>query len=902
LTVRLAGGPLAVVDACVLLTAGVAAAGAALARARRTARGERLPWLLLAAAVACELAGRWQWWSEARAGAMLKLLSPGPAVHIVAVALAAAAVLRLRARTVDRAAARRTLLDAATVLVAVVLVTSNAVFANGAVAATSARGYAGVVTAADVVLAVLGLVALSCARYPGGASLPTLLPTCAGVVAIAAGDTGLTSTALSGGVGGGQPSDFLIAGGLMLLTAGAFVRDGSDDLAAMPRRERIAVFSAVGPVVIAALAVAGYQLTEGRLPGPVAVSVMALSGLLLMRLIVALLDNLQLSRTLESQVAERTLELVTREQWFRSLVQHSSDMVSVIDSLGIIRYQSPAVERLLGYGANEMVGKPFSSLVQPGDVPRLNAALVRAVGRDGASFVLEFPVSHRDGTWRDTETVVTSLLDVPDVRGLVLNTRDVTERKQLQERLTHQAYYDVLTGLANRSLFQHELAAALPNAAPGSLAVLFCDLDGFKAVNDSQGHDVGDTLLSVVGERLRRCVRPADLVARFGGDEFAVLVRDADAMSAAREIAERVTESLEAPVALDSREIRIGVSIGIAGVASDAGSVDVLLRNADLAMYRAKSDRHHSIAVFETAMHDALLARLEVEDDLRTAMGSGQLVLHYQPTVVLATGVAVGVEALMRWYHPDRGVVSPNEFIAIAEDNGYIDVMGRWALFEACRQAAEWQPYAEPGQVFSVGVNISARQVTPALVDLVAAAVTEAGIPPSALLLEMTESVLLGRTEEAIDVLRSLKRLGVRIAIDDFGTGFSSLSYLSRFPVDVLKIDKDFIDAVDGHGERAELARTIIGLGRSLRVATIAEGIERQPQCVALREMGCEFGQGYLFSRPLPASGVTELLQGANADSMFDPTPPRPDGAARPDTLPRSRAAADALQALEIGA
>jgi diguanylate cyclase (GGDEF)-like protein/PAS domain S-box-containing protein len=860
-------GVLAIVDACVLYLAGFAAVIACVVRARRAGDG-RLGWVLLAAAAGLEIAGRWLWWSRTDPEAALRIPSIGPALHVAAAALAAVAVLRMRARTVDRSAARRTGLDALTVLVAVVLVTSNSVFAHGVGASSSAREFAAITTSGDVVLAVLGLVVLSCARYPGGLSLRSLLPVCAGLVAIAAGDAGVTGMALSGGLMAGEPADFLIAGGLLLLMAGALVGDGSDDIAAMPRRERIAVTAAVGPVVLAALAVAGYQLTNGRLPVTVALSVMAMSGLLLLRLIVALLDNLVLSRTLESQVAERTLEIVTREQWFRSLVQHSSDVVTVIDAVGVIRYQSPAVERHFGYDPAEMVGSTLLSLVRPADVGRLNAALARAIAMPGASYVLEFPVAHRDGSWCETETVVTSLLDVPDVHGLVLNTRDVSERKQLQERLTHQAYYDALTGLANRSLFQHELAAALPVAATGTVAVLFCDLDGFKAVNDSQGHDAGDALLGIVAERLRRCVRPSDVVARFGGDEFAVLVRDDDAMGAAREIAERVAVSLQTPIGLDGREIRVGVSIGIAGVAPQAESVDVLLRNADLAMYRAKADRHASVVVFEPAMHDALLARLEVEDDLRAALGNGQLVLHYQPTVQLSSGAMVGVEALMRWYRPGRGIVSPHEFIEIAEENGFIDAMGQWALFEACRQAAEWQAYAVPGKVFSVGVNISARQVTPTLVDLVAAAVAEAGIPPAALLLEMTESVLLGRTEEAIAVLRALKRLGVRIAIDDFGTGFSSLSYLSRFPVDVLKIDKDFIDAVDGGGERAELARTIVGLGRSLRVATIAEGIERQQQCQALRDMGCEFGQGYLFSRPLPATGVTELLQGALRGSL----------------------------------
>ena len=551
-----------------------------------------------------------------------------------------------------------------------------------------------------------------------------------------------------------------------------------------------------------------------------------------------------------------------RGPYFRALLEQLPDVVTVVDDAGVITYLSPSAPRLFGYDAATTVGTLLRDLVAPDEAARLDAALSRASKRPDASIVVEVPMAHADGGWRDTELVLTSIVDVPGLDGVVLSLRDVTERRQLHERLTQQAFYDALTGLANRSLFQRELASAWPSASPDSVAVLFCDLDGFKAVNDSCGHDVGDTLLGVIAERLRGSVRPGDVVARFGGDEFAVLVRGVDAEQQAQMVAARIADSLNAPVRVHGREVRVGVSIGIAVASADSGSVDALLRNADVAMYRAKAHRNDSVVVFEPSMQDALVSRLVVEDDLRAALEGGQIVLHYQPTVALATGVTVGVEALMRWYHPRRGIVAPYEFIDIAEETGDIEAFGEWALFEACRQGAQWQRHALPGTAFSVGVNVAARQLTATLVDVVAEALADSGMPPSALLLEMTEPVLASRPDETAEVVRALRRLGVRIAIDDFGSGHASLSSLSRCAIDVLKIDKACIDAVDAPHGRGGVARTIVGLGRALGIATIAEGVERQRQSAALRAMGCAFAQGYLFGRPLPAEGVTALLSG----------------------------------------
>jgi diguanylate cyclase (GGDEF)-like protein/PAS domain S-box-containing protein len=575
----------------------------------------------------------------------------------------------------------------------------------------------------------------------------------------------------------------------------------------------------------------------------------------------------QVALAIESAVLTEELLFQQSEARFASLVKNASDVVTVIEPDTRIRYASPSTSRVLLVEPNEIEGTKFSDLVHADDKTRVMSFLTAIGDGEGHTGLIEFRMRRNDDSWIHVETLRTGLLHDPNVKGIVLNTRDVSERKAFEEQLAHQAFHDSVTNLANRALFRDRVTHALERQQRDRkpVAVLFMDLDDFKTVNDSLGHAAGDALLREVGERLKQTLRAADTAARMGGDEFAVLLEDGGEGIQAADVAERIMRFLEDPFILENKEVFVRGSVGIAvadGETAQGGDgAEELLRNADVAMYMAKENGKGRYQLFEPAMHDTALKRLELKADLQRAVEHGEFELHYQPVIELDSGRISGVEALIRWMHPVRGMVPPLDFIPLAEETGLIVPIGRWVLRQACEYAVGLKQRFPSEEMFHMAVNLSARQLQrPEIVDEVAEILNETGLDPGSLILEITESVMMQDMDLSIERLTALKELGVLLAIDDFGTGYSSLNYVRRFPVDILKVDKSFIDGVSDGGESSALTAAVIELAGILNLKPVAEGIERADQLERLLELHCDLGQGFFFAKPLPSEELMKLL------------------------------------------
>ncbi|WP_333306215.1 EAL domain-containing protein [Microcoleus sp. K4-C2] len=591
------------------------------------------------------------------------------------------------------------------------------------------------------------------------------------------------------------------------------------------------------------------------------------------------------------------------EQRFRSLIENATDITIILDGEGIFRYISPSVKRILGYAPHQAIGRSALEIVHPDDCAAIAETLHKAIKNPKRSQCpVEYRVRHRNGSWCYVEAVATNLLYDPAVKGIVINCHDITQRKLAEEQLLHDAFHDALTGLPNRSLFTDRLEHALRLAKRRKdylFAVLFLDLDRFKVVNDSLGHAIGDQLLVLIARRLEACMRVGDTVARLGGDEFVLLLEDIDGINEATTVVNRLQKKITSPILLDGHEVFITASIGIALSSGEYLEPTNLLRDADTAMYRAKELGRARHEVFNSSMHAHALRLLQLENDLRRAIESirepareedspqsapsapsapsalpplsaaPQFILHYQPIVNIANSTITSFEALVRWQHPERGLVSPGEFITIAEETGLIVPLGRWVLRTACQQIRQWQQLFPSNPPLSVSVNLSVKQFSqPDLIEYIDQVLAESHLDGSSLKLEITESVLIENSESVTAMLVQLRSRNIHLCIDDFGTGYSSLSYLHRFPTNTLKIDRSFVSRMGGDfdlGKGAidptEIVRSIVTLSHNLGMDVVAEGVEEASQLSILKGLKCEYAQGFFFSKAVDSQTAAALIR-----------------------------------------
>ena len=709
----------------------------------------------------------------------------------------------------------------------------------------------------DLVMMV-GVAAIS-VRAPRDLSRGTARLLLAGLIAMLVADIVYGAQDLTGtyNSGGWITGIYLISWALLGASATAAYTQSTTAPAAQDPRRRgdlpylpyVAIALGYGMLLLAD--VAAWSPTLGGL----VIGAGGLTVLVVLRQVAAVRENFRL-------LAER--EVRRTDSRFRSLVQNASDIIVVLDENARIGFESPSIERVLGYRPGELAFGDLAALVHPDDQTEIRA-FETMLRKPGATASARLRIRRADGAWLHSEVSATNLLEDPDTRGVVYTMRDIDSQTRLESRLRHQAFHDSLTGLANRAAFgervQHALDALTNTSA--TVTVLFLDLDNFKTINDSLGHDAGDQVLVEAARRLREATRATDFCARFGGDEFAVLLPAGTTTKAAAAAAGRILVALDEPMLVGTAETTLGASLGIAeGTRTETR--DDVLRKADLAMYAAKRGGKARFVFFEPGMQTPAVARLDMVSALRWALDRHELETYYQPIMDLETGRLIGAEALVRWHRPGIGLVLPAEFIPIAEETGLIVPLGRWVLEQAVKAAARWP--AVDGVPLIVTVNLSARQLeSDALVGDVARILGAARFDPARLVLEVTESMVMENPDDTIERLTALKALGLTLAIDDFGTGYSSLSYLRRLPVDKVKIDRSFVADLE-LAAGAALVQGIVTLGHSLGLGIVAEGIEKAEHAAALRRMGCELGQGYLYSQPVSLPEFEELLRAADAE------------------------------------
>lgn len=579
------------------------------------------------------------------------------------------------------------------------------------------------------------------------------------------------------------------------------------------------------------------------------------------------LENARLYRAVRDELLERNRAeqaLRAKDERFSAMIRSVSDVIAILSEDGSVNYASPAVETVWGCPVEKLIGQPILNHVHDDDVELMKNLLSSVKERHNDTQTSFIRIRQGSDTWRVFDIILTNLLNEPAISGIIATFHDITERKIYEQELTKLAYRDSLTGLANRTFFQEKLRRSLElaDAVGQSVALVFFDLDNFKLVNDSMGHDKGDAVLKIIADRMRSCLRREDTAARLGGDEFTVLIENFSQMDQVISIVNRMMNTLRVPVLVNDLEFYVGCSIGIAISTPNHDNPEELLRKADLAMYEAKAKGKGRYVIFDQNMNEPVMERLEREAELRQALQRKEFRVYYQPVLSLENHQVVEVEALIRWEHPRRGLISPVEIIPLAEETGLIIEIGQWVLDESCRQMCSWHKKYPGLSSLSLSVNLSARQFQDSgLVEFIREVILESGINPSNVILEITESSLIQDPGVMISKLRALKDIGVRLAIDDFGTGYASLSYLRQFPVDILKIDRSFVQGIVHDMRDRAIVQSLINLATAFGLDITGEGIETEGQAAQLHSLGCNHAQGFLFSPPLSPDDFEKLFK-----------------------------------------